>query len=556
LDEISRRKFLQIAGGITFLSLVPVGRGLFAAPPPSSDDGDNLPLFTVIPYIQPGAGSALAEGQDTLVVAWQTEALPADFVVRYGVGKKLDKTAQITTGQRIMGAPSKQPKDPDALKALNESEYVSKRLSYSAPLTGLGLDKQYRYQVVGNGQLIAEGFASTRKRRGSAIRFAAFGDNSNGDLGDHMIAYHAYSANPDFVMNTGDNVYESGLDNEYARNFFPVYNSDVAGLHTGAPLLRSVPFYTVIANHDVPGKGHTCLRKKGSALTTELSDDSDDALPPCPVDSIYVLQAYADFDRNRDALGYYTAMHLPGNGPTNLTYPTPIVGNGADVIAQFLGCAGDRFPTQANYSFDYGDVHFLCLDSNEYIDPTDTDLQSWIESDLSGTDAIWKIVVFHHPPFNVGCEHYEAQHMRVLAPLFEKHGIDIALHGHEHTYQRTMPIKFMPTDVTNASATNNKNRRIPGVFTIDTAFDGITNTRPDGIIYIVTGAGGKELYEPDYSNAPENWLHSEDNNVAYVSKFYSRKHSLTIFDVDGKTLQWKQVNETGHVVDQVTVTKA
>jgi hypothetical protein len=134
--------------------------------------------------------------------------------------------------------------------------------------------------------------------------------------------------------------------------------------------------------------------------------------------------------------------------------------------------------------------------------------------------------------------------------------VDIALHGHEHTYQRTVPLRFAPTDISNASATNSKNRRIPGDFTLDHEFDGVKNTRPNGILYVVTGAGGKELYDPGFYKEPKNWLHEEDNNVAYVAKFYSEQHSLTLFEIDGKTLTWKQVTETGMVVDSVKVTKA
>jgi hypothetical protein len=85
-------------------------------------------------------------------------------------------------------------------------------------------------------------------------------------------------------------------------------------------------------------------------------------------------------------------------------------------IEAFRVCAGARFPRMANYSFDNGDVHVLCLDSNRYVDPNDAALRAWISSDLEGTDAIWKFVVYHHPAFNVGSEHYEVQHMRVLAP--------------------------------------------------------------------------------------------------------------------------------------------
>jgi len=156
-------------------------------------------------------------------------------------------------------------------------------------------------------------------------------------------------------MNTGDNVYENGLDDEYARYFFPVYNSNIAEIRTGAPLLRSVPFYTVIANHDVHGKGPD----KGPA---------------------------ADFDKSPDALAYYTAMHLPLNGPAAPSHATPAIGD-ADAIVAFRAAAGARFPRMANYSFDYGDAHFLCLDANVYVDPTNAALQAWIEADLTARRA-------------------------------------------------------------------------------------------------------------------------------------------------------------------------
>ena len=65
---LSRREFLRSAGGVTFLALVPVGRGLFAAP------GTALPVFTALPYVQPGASSRLIDGQEAVVLAWQTES--------------------------------------------------------------------------------------------------------------------------------------------------------------------------------------------------------------------------------------------------------------------------------------------------------------------------------------------------------------------------------------------------------------------------------------------------------------------------------------------------
>jgi hypothetical protein len=501
MTQLTRRQFLRSAGGVTFLALTPLGRGLFAAP------GATLPRFTALPYLQPGPSSRLMPGQETVVIAWQTEAQSADFTLEYGPTAKHGHKAAIAQAARWQG-------NTDA----------DRRFNYVATLPTLSLSREYFYRLSGNGHVIAEGHFQTRKRRGEAVRFVAFGDNAYGDPGEKAVAYYAYKANPDFIMNTGDNVYENGLDSQYAQYFFPIYNAPTPDPTVGAPLLCSVPFYTVMANHDVTGK------------------DADH-------------RPRADFDAHRDSLAYYTAMSLPLNGPAAPAYPTPTVGP-ADVLADFQACAGTRFPRMANYSFDYGDAHFTCLDSNTYVDPRDPALQAWITQDLQATDAPWKFVVFHHPGFNCGSEHYTEQQFRVLSPLFEAHGVDLCLHGHEHVYQRTRPLRFAPSDTTNADPKFNGHRLIPGTFTVDTAFDGKTKTKPDGILYITTGAGGKELYDPGFDNTPARWLHPEDNNVAYNAVFLSSVHSFTVIEIDGPTLTLTQIDETGAERDRITVTKA
>jgi acid phosphatase type 7 len=231
-SSISRRDFLRSAGGVTFLALVPAGRGVFAAP---ATDGPRLPLFTVLPYIQPGPNGALRDGQETMIVAWQTFADAADFAADFGVTTAYGMTAKVARAARAAG----------------HGGDAEQRLNWTAEIGGLSLGRKYYYRVRGNGQTLAEGYFTTRQPRGRAVRFVSFGDNSYGDISDRAIAFHTYSQHPDFVMNCGDNVYESGTDDEYQRYFFPVYNADLAGVREGAPLLRSVPFYTVIANHDV-----------------------------------------------------------------------------------------------------------------------------------------------------------------------------------------------------------------------------------------------------------------------------------------------------------------
>jgi hypothetical protein len=196
-----------------------------------------------------------------------------------------------------------------------------------------------------------------------------------------------------------------------------------------------------------------------------------------------------------------------------------------------------------------------CLDSNLYVNPTDATWQAWIPDDLSATDAAWKFVVYHHLAFNVGVEHYTEQHMRVLAPLFEQHGVTIVFHGHEHNYQRTRPIRFAPSGPGDAALLNAKNRLVPGAFTVDTAFDGRRVTRPSGVIYLTTGAGGKHLYDADFTGQPSRWIHKEDGNVAYVDRLVADRHSLTVVDVERTTLTLRQIDEWGEEVDRIRITR-
>jgi hypothetical protein len=505
MPHLSRRNLLHAAGGITYLAIAPDGRiaPLSQRRPPAPQ-----PVFKALPYLQPGANSSqLREGDESIVVAWETNRVPTNFEVVWGTGGRM--------GERIAV--------PERTERYNyRKEDGKSAYHYAASLTELRLATRYTYRVRMGGRTIVEGYFTTRKGRGKRCRFAAFGDNSWGDVHERMIAYQTYRAKPDFIINTGDNVYESGLGNEYTRYFFPIYNADTASPSIGAPLLRSIPFYTVLANHDY-----------------------NSSTPSGPV---------CNFDEDPDCLGYFQCLHLPENGLPAPTHPMPIIG-AEEQLAIFRKAAGQRYPRMGTYSFDYADAHFLCLDSNTYVDPTDTKLQEWIAQDLAGTDATWKFVAFHHPSFNVGNVHYKQQHMRVLAPLFEKHGVDIVLHGHEHTYQRTRPFRFAPTDESRAKVVGTSDRLVPGKFTVDTRFDGIQNTKPDGVIYITTGAAGKYLYAPEWNENPAKWQHPEDNNTEYVARFISDRFSLTLFDMDSESLQLTQIDQWGNELDRCRLTR-
>ena len=203
--DLSRRDLLKAAGGLTFLALMPTGRGRFALEWPTGT-APRLPQFTALPYVQPGDNSRLVPGAERSILAWQTDVSPADFTVEYGTTSRYGHAAKLAVARR----------------GSDEADDGESKLNYTAAFVGLELGTTYQYRVTLAGRRFAEGYFTTRKPRGAPTRFVAFGDNSYGDISDRAIAYQAYRARPDFVMNTGDNVYEGGLDNEYARYFFPV----------------------------------------------------------------------------------------------------------------------------------------------------------------------------------------------------------------------------------------------------------------------------------------------------------------------------------------------
>ena len=144
----------------------------------------------------------------------------------------------------------------------------------------------------------------------------------------------------------------------------------------------------------------------------------------------------------------------------------------------------------ANCSFDYGDWHRTLIDSNVYVDWSDAWLRNRLARDLAAArHAAWKFAAFHHPPFNSSRAHFSEQHMRLVSDVLEHRGVDIVFNGHVHNYQRTRPLKFLAKPAPDGTFKSGLDM-VDGDFEIDTVFNGVTDTTPDGVLYIVTGAGG------------------------------------------------------------------
>jgi hypothetical protein len=98
--------------------------------------------------------------------------------------------------------------------------------------------------------------------------------------------------------------------------------------------------------------------------------------------------------------------------------------------------------TEAYYSFDYGNIHFLCLESYETNRAAGGPMMTWMQSDIASTNKDWVIAFWHHPPYSKGSHNSDTEtaliEMRQNAlPILENAGVDLVLTGHSHSYERS-----------------------------------------------------------------------------------------------------------------------
>lgn len=167
------------------------------------------------------------------------------------------------------------------------------------------------------------------------------------------------------------------------------------------------------------------------------------------------------------------------------------------------------------YSFDWGNVHFVSLDSNDALEAAAAGsgkMLEWLDKDLSQTDKFWRIVFVHHAAYSAGkhADGYEAAQVRKwIVPILEKHRVPLVLNGHEHSYQRSYPIR--------------------GGKVVE---DGPSTT------YITTGGGGADLH-PIYSSD-------------FVKLAVAEHHYLAC-DVTGAKLQLRATSINGSELDSTTI---
>jgi len=203
----------------------------------------------------------------------------------------------------------------------------------------------------------------------------------------------------------------------------------------------------------------------------------------------------------------------------------PVVGN-HDIVTEngkpFAGAfhlpTNSRDGSEKYYSFDYGNAHFVALDGN---DKRNADMLDWVDADLAATKKRWKFVYFHQPIYSDPGKHGSDLELRArLEPILVKHHVDLAFSGHNHFFSRSYPIR-------NGTA-------------VDTA-QGSSYRDPGGVIYIVSGGGGRHLYEVTRGDP-------------LIRSAYSVFHTMAV-DVVGDSLYARAVLPGGRVFDSFSIVK-
>ncbi|MDD2804616.1 MAG: metallophosphoesterase [Elusimicrobiales bacterium] len=171
------------------------------------------------------------------------------------------------------------------------------------------------------------------------------------------------------------------------------------------------------------------------------------------------------------------------------------------------------------YFFDVADARFFVLDANAFygakfapaLDP-ESKQYKWLQHFLTKSgEKTWKFAVVHEPLYSTGSHGPIEALTAALEPLFLKHKVDLVLQGHDHNYERTLPIK-----------------------------DGLADPE-GGITYVTLGGGGSPLY-------------IQRRNEEWSAKFLPVYH-FAIFDVKDKALKMTVYDKAGEVVDTLELQK-
>ena len=230
--------------------------------------------------------------------------------------------------------------------------------------------------------------------------------------------------------------------------------------------------------------------------------------------------AYFDTDKRYGTLNNTIDAWFNQIQPVAAASPLmPVYGNHEVLLGEGYDPWSARFATptgiggsnnRQNYSFDVGDVHFTAIMAVSDTAGLASSVLQWIDQDLQNARTAgkrWLIPYFHVPAFGDGGNHPENRTLRgQLAPIFERHGVKLAIASHDQAYERSYPL-------TNATSSG---------YTI-TSSSKTCYTLADGVTWVKTSPGGKRSningsFSSFRTSPAPSWTAFRDNTLHHFSR--------------------------------------
>jgi Calcineurin-like phosphoesterase len=232
----------------------------------------------------------------------------------------------------------------------------------------------------------------------------------------------------------------------------------------------------------------------------------------------------------------HSANALLGTGPYYQIFSLPKNGEAGGVASG----------KEAYYSFDFGDVHFICLESYEHDRAPSGAMATWLANDLAMNSRRFNVAYWHHPPYSKGTHNSDTElnliEMRqFICPILEAGGVDLVLCGHSHGYERTALIDGHYLLSSTFGAPNQIDAG-DGQFDGDGVYrkDSLVPTAHQGTVYVVCGCSGKQG-NGTYDHA------AMIKSVKMLGSF--------VIDVNGDQLDARFLDDAGAPFDSFTIVK-
>ena len=213
--------------------------------------------------------------------------------------------------------------------------------------------------------------------------------------------------------------------------------------------------------------------------------------------------------------------------------------------------------TEAYYSYNYGNIHFVSLDSYGW-ETGSTRLYDtlgpqavWLKQDLAANTQPWIVVYFHHPPYTKGSHNSDTEseliNMRErIVPILERFKVDLVLSGHSHSYERSFLLNghYGLENTFNATshALSSSSAKYDGTANSCTYIKNASEVR-NGIVYALVGSAGQ--------------LGGTTSGYPHDAMYYSNTTNggTLYFEVENNRLDAKWIGADGVIRDNFTIMK-